>query len=201
MGVLNYYFKTSFWTKDTHDIIAISKFWFWDFYNNWVLDTYNIWYFLARLNFKITYYSQDEWWFEDFAKNHILYCKKRDITAIDGYNFDDSIRFYDFLKQEKNVSFVENKNFDLFELVKHKQHRSVLFLLWLDYYTLRNEPRNSNFPHWWHFVICSGIRDDKFIIHDPGPDVIFEMLVDKNILYKAIKYHWWFLDCMMIEYV
>lgn len=31
--------------------------------------------------------------------------------------------------KEENISFVENPNFDLFELIKHKQHRSTLFLL------------------------------------------------------------------------
>jgi hypothetical protein len=36
---------------------------------------------------------------------------------------------YKKMKQEKNIYFIENPKFDLFELIKHKQHRSTLFLL------------------------------------------------------------------------
>ena len=63
------------------------------------------------------------------------------------------------------------------------------FLLGGDYYILRGEERPKDAAHSGHYVVCSGIRDGKFVIHDPGPDIKMEYLVDKDTLYKAIKYY------------
>ncbi len=102
---------------------------------------------------------------------------------------EDSVKTYKKMLKEPNISFVENPNFDLFELIKHKQHRSTLFLLGGDYYILRGEERPKDAAHSGHYVVCSGIRDGKLVIHDPGPDIKMEYLVDKDTLYKAIKYY------------
>lgn len=115
---------------------------------------------------------------------------------------EDSVKTYKKMLKEPNISFIENEDFDIFKLIKHKQHRSTLFLLGGDYYILRGEERPKDATHSGHYVVCSGIRDGKFVIHDPGPDIKIEYLVDKETLYKAIRYYGdKNLDCMMVEYV
>lgn len=202
MGILNYYFIMWLWTKDTYDYAVLVKFGDFNWQDNFIATSYNIWYFLARLNFKITYYSQEIGGHEAFAKNPEAYFHDRNIIYYPQTNLQDSVKTYHKMKEEKNISFIENPNFNLFELIKHKQHRSTLFLLSWDYYILRWEERPRDSWHAGHFVVCSGIRDDKFIIHDPGPDIKMEYLVDKNTLYKAMSYYGdKELYCMMIEYV
>lgn len=50
---------------------------------------------------------------------------------------------YKKMLKEPNISFVENPNFDLFELISLKQHRSTLFftLRGLLYYEMRRETK------------------------------------------------------------
>lgn len=201
MGILNYFFMTSFWTKDTFDIATLAKFWEFDFQNNYNVDDYNIAYFLAKMNFKISLFSSLLGSFEDFWKDPIAFFKKNNINYYPEINLDDSVNVYKKMKSEKNITFIENEKFDIFELIKHKQNRSTLFLLGGDYYVLRWEKRPEGVNHSGHFVVCSWIKEEKFIIHDPGPDIKMEYLVEKETLYKAIKYYGWDLYCIMIEYV
>lgn len=202
MGILNYYFRMALWTKDTYDYATLVKFWDFNWQDNFNINSFNIWYFLARLNFRITYFGQEVGWNEEFAKDPKKYFKDRNIAYLSTLSIEDLKNVYQKMIKEENISFVENPNFDLFELIKHKQHRSTLFLLGGDYYILRGEERPKDAAHSGHYVVCSGIRDGKFVIHDPGPDIKMEYLVDKDTLYKAIKYYWEKeLTCMMIEYV
>lgn len=141
------------------------------------------------MNFKITYFSTEIGGFEDFATNPEKYFKDRNIAYVSTLSIEDLKNVYQKMIKEENISFVENPNFDLFELIKHKQHRSTLFLLGGDYFILRGEKRSKDVEYAGHYVVCSGIRDGKFVIHDPGPDIKIEYLVDKDTLYKAIKYY------------
>ena len=202
MGILNYYFRMALWTKDTYDYATLVKFWDFNWQDNFNASWFNIGYFLARMNFKITYFSTEIGGFEDFATNPEKYFQDRNIAYYPDTNLEDSVKTYKKMLKEPNISFIENEDFDIFKLIKHKQHRSTLFLLGGDYYILRGEERPKDAAHSGHYVVCSGIRDRKFVIHDPGPDIKMEYLVDKDTLYKAIKYYWEKeLTCMMIEYV
>lgn len=202
MGIMNYYYRMSLGTKDTYDMAILLKFWYFDWKDNFNVNSFNIGYFLARMNFRITYFSQEVGWNELFAQNPQKYFQDRNIAYYPDSNFQDSVRLYNLMKTEKNVSFVENPHFNLFELVQHKQNRSTLFLLGGDYYILRGESRPKDANHAGHYVICSGIRDGKFVIHDPGPDIKLEYLISPDQLYKAMSYYWdQEKTCMMIEYV
>lgn len=202
MWIMNYYYRMSLWTKDTYDMAALLKFWDFDWKYNYNINSFNIWYFLARMNFKITYFWQEVGWNEAFSENPEKYFKDRNIAYYPEISIKDMQNVYKKMKQEKNIYFVENPNFDLFELIKHKQHRSTLFLLWWDFYIMRWLERPKDIWHSGHYVVCSWIRDGKFIIHDPGPDIKLKYLVEPETIYKAMKYYWEKeVTCMMIEYV
>jgi len=105
------------------------------------------------------------------------------------------------MKEEKNIIFRDSSDFDLYELVEQRQHRNTLFLIGGDYYMLRGETRPKNAAHSGHFVVCSGVRDGEFILHDPGPDVIFEHRIEKKVVYDAMRYYGGGLTCMLVQYV
>ena len=202
MWIMNYYYKMALWTKDTYDMATLLKMWEFNWEDNFNINSFNIWYFLARLNFRITYFGQEVGWNEEFAKDPKKYFKDRNIAYLSTLSIEDLKNVYQKMIKEEKISFVENPNFDLFELISLKQHRSTLFLLWGDYYILRGEERPKDAAHSGHYVVCSGIRDGKFVIHDPGPDIKMEYLVDKDTLYKAMRYYGdKEITCMMVEYV
>ncbi|PZM82207.1 hypothetical protein DLH72_04305 [Candidatus Gracilibacteria bacterium] len=202
MGIMNYYYCMALGTKDTYDMATLLKFGDFDWDDNSNINSFNIGYFLARMNFKITYFGQEIGGNEEFAKDPEKYFKDRNIEYCPDLTIKDIQNTYKKMKQEKNISFVEDPNFDLFELIKHKQHRSTLFLLGGDFYTMRGEERPKDVGFTGHYVVCSGIRDGKFIIHDPGPDIKLEYLVEPETMYKSMKYYGEKeITCMMIEYV
>lgn len=81
------------------------------------------------MNFKITYFSTEVGGFEDFATNPEKYFQDRNIAYYPDTNLEDSVKTYKKMLKEPNISFIENEDFDIFKLIKYKQHRSTLFLL------------------------------------------------------------------------
>lgn len=134
MNILNYFWWTTFWLKDTFDVEILSRFWHFDWEER-VSET-EICYFLAKMNFKIEEYSSaSKWYLNLFIEKTEEHQKKH--WYIPHYQVDMN-RTVECMK-----NLINSKNYTIFEEVENikdiilkKSDGNHMFLFWLDYNNL-----------------------------------------------------------------
>ena len=180
MGVLNYFRYTQFNMKDTRDVMKIAKM---GRYKFWVgLDTYEMWYALSRLWFKVTIWDLGR--YEDqisYINDPISYITQK---------HKDS-KYQNFIKNWKRVDMNGNNTFDFCDtyiskkvlecseidkfynieplcFIKKYQNENTLFILSVNRNVLYDQ-EPEEWISWWHVVLCKWYKDWMFEIYDPGP--------------------------------
>ncbi len=198
MSILNHFLMTSFSTKDTFDVLKLVKY-HWKFQPGQTADDLEIAYFLSNLWFRVEFYLDKSECLEKYATDPKKYLQENNITQYPEMNMTDSSKITKKILEDGKIGVVYDENLDIYNLIEKRQARNTLFLVWWDYYTLRNEKRESG--HSGHYVVCSGVQEGKFLIHDPGPDIAFEYFVDIGTMKKAMQYYWNKESLMIITYI
>lgn len=203
MGILNYFLWTTFWTKDTLDLITLVKFK--DYNGKDTIDESEILLFLANMGFKISWFGITKEYLQNYVQDPKKHFQELGIDYQSNIDFEDSQKATKQLLISKNFTLWNNllKDSDMYNIIKTYQRKNRVFLIWWDWYILRDEEemRESN-DSAWHLVVCSWIDEKtwEFIIHDPGPYMNNHSKISLDRLIKAITYSKQPLSFMMIEY-
>lgn len=169
-----------------------------------MLDLPEIGYKLDQLWFKITYYiSYDK-------ESHLNYVDNPENVIFDWY----PKKYHKFIKRWENwlywdawsaiCSLVDTTfdkkiiesltidseyNANITETIKNEQRDWVLFLVWLDYYSLHNEEPIEWLP-WWHVVLVSKIENNKVVVFDPGPPLMQSRDIPVEKFMESVNDFW-----------
>ncbi len=185
MWIMNYFFDTEFSAINSDDITSLVRQKPFEF--GVIFTESEMINFLANQWLKIKLYSSNIWYYEKFAKDWIdKWFDKMDIL-----NKDLSQKFTKKIIKHKNVEIIYDNDLikNTFDIIKKNQSKNKLFVLWWDYFELRQFEKNNN--SWWHFFISDWVEWGDFIIQDPWPPVLFNWKIDRKIVEKAMSFIDW----------
>lgn len=200
MSILNFFLWTTFWTKDTLDMITMAKFK--DYNGKDTIDESEILLYLSQLGFKTTWLGMTEDYLKKYIADPLWFLQWQWIDFQSNISFDDSVKATEKLLRHQNFSLWEQIS-SVKEIIEMYQKRNRVFIIWWDYYILRDdEDMRENNESAWHLVLCNWIDQHtwKLRIFDPGPYARNNELIETSRIEKAILYSWQPLSIMMIEY-
>lgn len=199
MGVLNYFWSTSFNGQNTWQMMNLFKEGLYT--GKEMLDLPEIACKLDQLWFNIDYYlSYSEELHKDSVVNPMKYLYDRNPPRYhqfikydeQGYYWDSGSsiqRLWDTKFEQKILQSETIKSYysaDILQVIKDHQGAWILFLVGLDYYTLHNEPMEEGFA-WGHVILVSKIEDDHVIIFDPGPPLLLYHKVPIDQFMRSVE--------------
>lgn len=132
MNILNYFWGTTFWLKDTYDVEVLARLWHFDW--NERPSEIDIYYFLCQMNFKVEeFINSDKWDFELFVKDNKSHQEKFWYIPHELVNIDSSINIAKKLLNHENYFLNEDKNLNIENIIKEKSDWKHMFMFWLDY--------------------------------------------------------------------
>lgn len=162
-------------------------------------------YMLEKLWFDVTIcYSSTKSFWEDYIYNPTVEKFKTMIDPryhhfIQGNQWVDQqqMRIQDGIRWEVTDTRIskevfENQNIkkifeiDILKIIQQQQGEWVLFLLWLDWFTLHNESPEE-WESWGHIVLSTGIEGDDVVVYDPGPPIEIGVKRSCETVVKAMK--------------
>lgn len=198
MSVLNYFFGTSFWTKDTLDIISLVKGWMYN--GSDVIDEMEIAIFFYKLWLKISmyWYSKNE--LQKYINDPKQYLANKNISYHENICFIDSVKAAQSILDSNDINLVDITSKSMYQVISENQKKNTVFMVWWDYYALRSEEYRRIEEYAWHLSICTGVRNDNFIMHDPGPYAKQWFLLSQTDMHKAITMYGEGVTFIWIEY-
>lgn len=159
---------------------------------------------LDQLWFNITYYlSYEESLHKDYIDNpekyiydwnpekYHKYIKKWEkwfywdawssICSLVDTTFDKKILESKTIRSEYDANIIDT--------IKRDQKDGVLFLVWLDYYTLHDEEPIEWLPG-WHVILVSKIENNNVVIFDPGPPLMQYRNIPIERFMKSMEDMW-----------
>ena len=210
MWILNYFRGTSFNGQNTRQMMNLFKEWQYSWEE--MLDLPEIACKLDQLWFNIDYYlSYDK-------ELHLVYVNKPEEVIFDWY----PEKYHKFIKKWENWLYwdawsavcslvdttfdkkiLENSsinseyNVDMIETIQKEQWDWVLFLVWLDYYSLHNEEPIEWIP-WWHVILVSKVENNDVVVFDPGPPLMQYWNVPTKKFMESVNDFWKYYSFMKI---
>lgn len=195
MNILNYFWWTTFWVKDTFDIETFIQFWHFDW--NERPSESEISYFLCKMNFKIEEFVKVEKWDRElFFKDPEEHQKKHWYISYPLVNWNRDFEISKKLHNHKNYFLTEGLDLDIKKIIEKYDDSKHLFLIWLDY----NLIYWTNFEHWWHLIVSPWFDKEtwKIILAETSP--IWELFYkDFEEVKKAMIWTWWFESVFVIS--
>lgn len=195
MNILNYFWWTTFWLKDTFDVETLIQFWHFDW--NERPSEAEICYFLCQMNFKIEEFIKIENWDREFYfKNPKEHQKKHWYISYPLLDLNRVFEKSKLLHNHRNYFLEENLDLDIEKIIKKYDDSKHLFLFWLDYNVLYW----TNFEHWWHLVISTWFdkKTWKIILAETSPFWEF-IYKDFEEVRKAMSSVSWFESVFVIS--
>ena len=193
MGVLNYFWSTSFNGQNTRQMMNLFKEGLYT--GTEMLDLPEIAYKLDQLGFAIDYYlSYSEELHRDSLENPTKYIYERTPSHYHQFIKQDEKGYYrdsgTSINRLWDIKFdqkiVDHYDVDIIQVIKENQREGCLFLIGLDRYTLHNEQPYEDLP-WGHVILASKIEDDHVVIFDPGPPLLLYHRVPVERFMKAMN--------------
>lgn len=211
MGVLNYFWSTSFNGQNTRQMMNLFKEGLYT--GKEMLDLPEIACKLDQLWFNIDYYislKKDDYlqYVNDPQSNIyelVAPSCHQFIKIVDSKLFRETGLGHDLdisdMKFEKKIlnhqSIFSHYNVDIVQVIRENQRDGVLFLVGLDYYTLNNEPIEDGIA-WGHVILVSKIEDDHVVIFDPGPPLRLYHKVPVEHFMRSVEEMWKYYSFMKI---
>lgn len=167
MNILNYFWWTTFWVKDTFDVETLIQLWHFDW--NRRPSESEIWYFLCQMNFKVEEFVKVEKWDRElFLKDPKAHQEKYWYTYYPLVDIDEHIKKMKLLNNHKNYSLIEWIDVDIRKIIEEKSSSKTLFITWFNY----NKLYGTDFPHWWHIVVSPWFdkKSWKIILAETSPN-------------------------------
>lgn len=200
MGVMNYFWNTSFCRQNNWEMMKVMK----GGNYSWeeILDLPEIAYRLERLWFSITFCSSmsqkkfsdylahpKEMIFEIMDKKYHHFIKD-EFFLVPAYDFRIDLNDVYFEKKVlENSSIKKQYDIDVLSYIQKNQNEDTLFIVGLSSHILHDEP----LPEWHnggHVVIVSEINDEEVIIHDPWVPTLRYYPVPKKRFLAAVQDSW-----------
>lgn len=162
INILNYFYGTNFWFKDTFDIETLIQFGAFD----WDIrpSEFDLCRFLIRLWFYIEVYSTaTKWDYQLFIEDPDMHSKIHNYTPYPAVSIKKGIECYKELLSSEKFKLHEWYTLDSIEKVpENLPGVKQMLLFWVDRFILYNE-ENSDWLHWWHILASLYDKESKQI--------------------------------------
>ncbi len=150
MNILNYFWWTNFWLKDTFDVQTLIRFGLFDW--NERPTEFEIALFLATMNFSVEYFSMKSPGDLEYSiKDPEAHQKVEWYKLFPFMNAESDKKAITKFIDHPNCKIIESTHLDIIKIIKERSDNQHMFLFMPDYFLLHNK-ENPNNKHGGHIV-------------------------------------------------
>ena len=177
MNILNYFWDTTFGSKDTLDVETMIRFGYFDW--NGRPSEMEILLFLAQMGFDIEIYTQFLGQYDLLVRDPIAHATYFGYEPYPLVSTDRNRIAVEKILNHSNVKFIEDETLNLPEIMRKKSDGDYLFLIGLDGYKIHNREKPEG-EHGGHIMMSTGYistESDLIRLYETSPASMIDRTV------------------------